>query len=223
MSERIINNHYPEKTNVKKFLDYEGVKYLWSKINMNDYPNNETLMNVIEAIDEAKADKSELFSGSWNDLEDKPFGEVKVNYFTVTINSNEMASSNINIYDLPLYEGINTYNCIIADNNSNLGTAIMTVTGWPYAGGNRLGLYVNIKHNEFELDGYCNMDEKQLVDFNILQNPGFGIGYQIYIYSEDLNIIKDKTISMDEKYIPNTIARVSNIPSIQIVTWEADD
>ena len=41
----------------KKFLDAEGVKYLWSKINMQDYPNNETLVDVIEAIDETKADK----------------------------------------------------------------------------------------------------------------------------------------------------------------------
>jgi hypothetical protein len=41
----------------KKFLDYEGVKYLWSKINIQDYPNNEILMDVIEAIDETKADK----------------------------------------------------------------------------------------------------------------------------------------------------------------------
>lgn len=40
----------------KKFLDAEGVKYLWSKINMQDYPNNQTLMQVIEAIDETKAD-----------------------------------------------------------------------------------------------------------------------------------------------------------------------
>ena len=44
----------------KKFLDAEGVKYLWSKINMQDYPNNETLMDVIEAIDETKADKDDL-------------------------------------------------------------------------------------------------------------------------------------------------------------------
>ena len=41
---------------VKKFLDAEGVKYLWSKVNMQDYPNNETLMAVINAIDETKAD-----------------------------------------------------------------------------------------------------------------------------------------------------------------------
>jgi hypothetical protein len=31
----------------KKYLDQEGVKYLWSKISMEDYPNNETLMAVI--------------------------------------------------------------------------------------------------------------------------------------------------------------------------------
>lgn len=41
----------------KKYLDQEGVKFLWSKISMEDYPNNETLMAVINAIDETKADK----------------------------------------------------------------------------------------------------------------------------------------------------------------------
>lgn len=41
----------------KKFLDQEGIKYLWSKISLQDYPNNDTLATVIEAIDETKADK----------------------------------------------------------------------------------------------------------------------------------------------------------------------
>lgn len=45
---------------IKKFLDQEGVQHLWSKINMQDYPNNETLMAVISAIDETKVDKNEL-------------------------------------------------------------------------------------------------------------------------------------------------------------------
>lgn len=46
------------------FLNAEGVKYLWSKINMQDYPNNETLMAVINAIDKTKADKeSPIFTG----------------------------------------------------------------------------------------------------------------------------------------------------------------
>ena len=45
---------------IKKYLDYEGVKYLWSKIALGDYPNNETLITIINAIDENKADKNEL-------------------------------------------------------------------------------------------------------------------------------------------------------------------
>ena len=41
-----------------RFLDDKGLQYLWSKVNMQDYPNNETLMAVINAIDETKLDKS---------------------------------------------------------------------------------------------------------------------------------------------------------------------
>lgn len=39
--------------NENKFLDANGVQYLWSKVNMNDYPNNETLISVIDAIDDS--------------------------------------------------------------------------------------------------------------------------------------------------------------------------
>ena len=59
----------------QKFIDRDGLKVLWNQVNLKDYPNNETLMAVIDAIDETKADKNELFSKSWNDLEDKPFYE----------------------------------------------------------------------------------------------------------------------------------------------------
>ena len=75
----------------KKYLDYEGVRYLWSKISMEDYPNNELLMAVIDAIDETKANKEyvdDLFSqkiqeqADWNEtnnlelsyIKNKPFG-----------------------------------------------------------------------------------------------------------------------------------------------------
>ena len=44
----------------KKYLDQEGVKFLWSKISMEDYPNNETLIAVLNAIDETKADKDKI-------------------------------------------------------------------------------------------------------------------------------------------------------------------
>ena len=44
----------------KKFLDQEGVQYLWSKVAMEDYPNNDTLIAVLNAIDETKADKDTI-------------------------------------------------------------------------------------------------------------------------------------------------------------------
>ena len=44
----------------QKFLDKEGIKYLWSQISLDDYPNNETLMAILNAIDATKADKKDL-------------------------------------------------------------------------------------------------------------------------------------------------------------------
>ena len=44
----------------KRFLDQEGVKHLWSKISMEDYPNNDTLIAVLNAIDQTKADRDEI-------------------------------------------------------------------------------------------------------------------------------------------------------------------
>ncbi len=44
----------------KKFLDQAGVQYLWSQLSLGDYPNNETLIAVLNAIDETKADKTEI-------------------------------------------------------------------------------------------------------------------------------------------------------------------
>lgn len=45
---------------MNKFLDVAGVEYLWKLLSLKDYPNNETLMAVIRAIDETKADKKDL-------------------------------------------------------------------------------------------------------------------------------------------------------------------
>lgn len=44
-----------------KVLTEDGLKILWSQVNLNDYPNNETLIAVLNAIDETKADKDEEF------------------------------------------------------------------------------------------------------------------------------------------------------------------
>ena len=64
----------------KKVLDQSGVQYLWSKISMEDYPNNETLIAVINAIDETKANKDEIptkTSELENDSKFVPEDEIK--------------------------------------------------------------------------------------------------------------------------------------------------
>lgn len=65
---------------MKKFLDAEGVRYLWSKINMNDYPNNEVLMAVINAIDQTKADSSHTH-------DDRYYTETEVDEKILVINT----------------------------------------------------------------------------------------------------------------------------------------
>lgn len=43
---------------IRKFLDEQGLSYLWKKLSLQDYPNNDTLVAIINAIDENKADKT---------------------------------------------------------------------------------------------------------------------------------------------------------------------
>lgn len=38
---------------MEKYLNYNGVKHLWNKISMEDYPNNDTLITVIDAINDS--------------------------------------------------------------------------------------------------------------------------------------------------------------------------
>ena len=82
----------------KKFLDQSGVEYLWSQLSLEDYPNNETLIAILDAIDQTKADKDELFSGSWNDLTDKPFGETE-SWTLITSLEFEGTYTNLNLLD----------------------------------------------------------------------------------------------------------------------------
>ena len=64
----------------KKFLDQAGVQYLWSQLSMEDYPNNETLIAVLNAIDQTKADKEEVN----NLLNNKVNTSELDNYYTKT-------------------------------------------------------------------------------------------------------------------------------------------
>lgn len=48
----------------KKFLDADGVKVLYDLLSLQDYPNNDILMAIINAIDETKFDKNKMFVGT---------------------------------------------------------------------------------------------------------------------------------------------------------------
>lgn len=89
----------------QKFLDAEGVKHLWSKISMEDYPNNKTLMAVINAIDETKADKSELIQSDWNQNDESKFDFIKNRtHYSVTRDETITLSIDGNIDGLEIVE-----------------------------------------------------------------------------------------------------------------------
>ena len=48
----------------KKYLDADGVKILYDLLSLQDYPNNEVLSVVINAIDTTKLDKNKVFVGT---------------------------------------------------------------------------------------------------------------------------------------------------------------
>lgn len=48
----------------KKFLDIDGVQVLYQLLSLQDYPNNDILAAVIDAIDETKLNKNKFFVGT---------------------------------------------------------------------------------------------------------------------------------------------------------------
>ena len=51
-------------SDVIKVLDADGVKVLFDLLSLQDYPNNDVLMAVINAIDATKLDKNKMFVGT---------------------------------------------------------------------------------------------------------------------------------------------------------------
>ena len=47
-----------------KVLTADGVKILYDLLSLQDYPNNDVLMAVINAIDNTKLDKNKIFIGT---------------------------------------------------------------------------------------------------------------------------------------------------------------
>lgn len=62
-----------------KFLDADGVSFLWSQLSLQDYPNNETLVAVINAIDETKANKNDVLLKAEQELTTEEVEQVRAN------------------------------------------------------------------------------------------------------------------------------------------------
>ena len=62
-----------------KFLDEQGVSFLWSQLSLQDYPNNDTLVAVINAIDETKANKDDVLSKAEQELTTEEIEQVHKN------------------------------------------------------------------------------------------------------------------------------------------------
>lgn len=67
-----------------KVLDAEGVKVLFDLLSLQDYPNNDVLMAVINAIDETKLDKNKIFIGTKEEYNDA-FRANKISVGTIIV------------------------------------------------------------------------------------------------------------------------------------------
>lgn len=74
----------------KKFLDQSGVEYLWSQLSLEDYPNNETLIAILNAIDTTKQDKNLIVTKGADGLSTHSPAEIL-----------EAVNNGINVYYAP--------------------------------------------------------------------------------------------------------------------------
>lgn len=170
-------------------LTYEGLKVLWSQIALEDYPNNETLAAILNAIDSTKADKEELFGGSWNDLTDKPFGDVTTGYKQIYSTSGFPGSATISIgSSLPSgqYKVILnnvTYEFYLGATTTQVGSA----QGFPFT----------LRRQQTGQNSYTWLFQGG--DRTTANN------------SVTIHQALTSTILLEEKYIPTTIARTADL------------
>lgn len=111
----------------KKFLDQEGVKHLWSKISMEDYPNNETLIAVLNAIDQTKADKDEIPTLTSQLENDSKFvSEDSVKDFFKSLNSDRV----LRFYCIEDVTVVTNGNSVIYPANSNVEVKFLETDTW---------------------------------------------------------------------------------------------
>ena len=188
----------------QKFIDKDGLKVLWNQISLKDYPNNETLMAVIDAIDETKANKDEIVQADWNQndetakdyIQNRPFHDEIITNEIVpyqTITFNEDGQADINIDNL---------------NDLEIGTKVIVTFD---------GIVYNTKIIASGFWGdICTMihivTEDNILVQIIFDSSNFVVSYKL-TGEHTLSVIEGVPLKqLDDRYISDTIARVEQLP-----------
>ena len=204
-------------SDMKKFLDAEGVKHLWSKVNMQDYPNNETLMSVINAIDETKADRSELVQSDWNQSDETALDYVKNRtHYDETLET-VLIDKDITVTE-PYYDEQNDFYYSFQPHIQINKESTYNIT---FLGETFYDLQLS-KFNTIEFD--LNNGVHITLDTSGIRTMYAGnITRPFDTYLKVVEIQK-RLCQLDEKYIPDTIARVEDVVDMQVQSdWNQND
>lgn len=225
----------------QKFIDKDGLKVLWNQISLKDYPNNETLMAVIDAIDETKANKDEIVQADWNQNDEtaKDYIKNRTHYEKdnrkyldiewdgdvdncISYEKFEIPEANACFYFCKVSEDVDA-----VDFNNLANYTIFYKT--PSENGERV--------TEYNLSDISSIQGNALVDNSLkihvvkdgtlVTSLGVTLTKGIYFlkYDSGLNVeLTSRLVSIepisgeieiqkiDEKFIPDTIARVEQLP-----------
>lgn len=209
-----------------KVLTEEGLKVLWNQISLDDYPNNDLLIAVLDGIDATKADKTEVVDAKEEVLERLE----AVAAAGADWNQNDESAVDfiknrthwIEVGDRTLVMEEQTVSC--RDNNYSMHTAIapiisgktyiVTLDGIEYecvaAGGDASPyLAVQVNENTFTFHYY--------IDNNKISFGARKVTASFIAKIEESNVAY---VPLDEKFIPDTIARKSDLQNIDLSSLE---
>ena len=191
---------------MKKFLDLEGLKFLWSKISMEDYPNNETLIAILNAIDTTKANKDDIKQADWSQNDSTALDYIKnrthwINHAETLLDSEVFECTTL-ASDSESYYGAKSGNIgLVSGNKYNVtvnGTTYTAVPALNAFGTNDISLMADIK--------ICRIYDRENGTVEVFSDTPITLTISI----EDA---EDIYVKLDERFIPDGFARSEDVES----------
>lgn len=202
----------------KKVLDQSGVQYLWSKISMEDYPNNETLIAVINAIDETKANKDDIVQSDWNQNNEESIDYIKNRPFYEKVDSTVIdydgTATDVSVELGNKYGTVYLISNIVPTREELIGATITYGTTTKTLTTDDIKTSVAFA-GTLGINGFfygIDNEGSFLVVYDLTQATQFS---QTGIYSHNsaltIELINTTLQQLDEKFIPDTIQRTLTI------------